>query len=482
MSLIVGITTTIVPLAAESAAQPFFGAYALEIARVCSLGVGCNPDQEQSQGGLGAASGSGEVNISESGGRMATARAYADLSTGKLGVFARSQKAEALAAASFRDRVFLHVIPTITGGFVARIHVEVTGAVMGLELSPDLGPARFGSVLHISVSYHDDSGFYCSFGCQHEFPDGEVELPLHDEVPFIRIIDIPIRLHPNPAARITPYFEVTASLNAGGDGKGAGFSGPNTAIGLGVQNAEYDFFNTSSFSLTLPAGVTITSDSGTFLSQLPVVTPPADTTPPTTTTSATPRPNANGWNTTNVVVALNATDNAGGTGVKEIAFSLNGAQGETSVVAGSSATVTISTEGTTVLTFFARDNAGNEEAAKTLTVRIDKTPPTLTCDVSPGQLWPPNHKLVPVTASVSQTDVLSGPAGFVLTSITSNEGDTATDIQGFAVGAASVTGQLRADRRGDGAGRTYTLVYSGQDLAGNSATCSTTVVVPHDQR
>jgi hypothetical protein len=209
--------------------------------------------------------------------------------------------------------------------------------------------------------------------------------------------------------------------------------------------------------------------------------PPADTTPPVTTASASPGPNGNGWNNTDVTVQLSAADETGGSGVKEIAFALSGAQGDSGVAAGSTASVTISADGATTLTYFARDNAGNQEAAKSLTVRIDKTPPTLACAADPGQLWPPNHKLVPVTASVDETDALSGAAGFTLVSVTSNEG-TAADIQGFVPGTASLSGQLRADRAGTGTGRIYTLLYRGQDLAGNTATCTTVVVVPHDQR
>ena len=63
-----------------------------------------------------------------------------------------------------------------------------------------------------------------------------------------------------------------------------------------------------------------------------------------------------------------------------------------------------------------------------------------------------------------------------------NAQGTREPIQGFAVGTPSVSGQLRSERSGQGTGRVYTLVYSGQDVAGNSATCSTAVTVPHDRR
>jgi hypothetical protein len=123
-----------------------------------------------------------------------------------------------------------------------------------------------------------------------------------------------------------------------------------------------------------------------------------------------------------------------------------------------------------------------------LLVPVDVTPPIVTCSVSPNVLWPPNHKLVSVTAIVTVADAQSGPAGFTLTSVTSSEpdngrgdGDVPNDIQGFAIGAASISGRLRAERSGAGRGRVYTLTYTGRDQAGNSATCTATVTVPHNR-
>ncbi len=111
--------------------------------------------------------------------------------------------------------------------------------------------------------------------------------------------------------------------------------------------------------------------------------PPPDTIPPATIATASPGPNANGWNNADVTVNFSATDNAGGSGVKEIVFSLSGAQTGGNTVAGNSASVTISAEGVTTITYFARDIAGNQETAKTLTVRIDKTAPELAARCAP---------------------------------------------------------------------------------------------------
>ncbi len=73
-------------------------------------------------------------------------------------------------------------------------------------------------------------------------------------------------------------------------------------------------------------------------------------------------------------------------------------------------------------------------------------------------------------------------------SVTTNEpdnglgdGDASNDIQGWAVGTADTSGQLRAERSGKGTGRRYTLTYEAEDTAGNRNTCVTAVIVPHDK-
>jgi hypothetical protein len=210
--------------------------------------------------------------------------------------------------------------------------------------------------------------------------------------------------------------------------------------------------------------------------------PSGDTTPPATTASATPGANAAGWNNTPVTVTLSATDNTGGSGVKEVHYALSGATADSQVVPGASATVTISAEGTTALSYFAVDNAGKQEAAKTLTVRIDETAPSLTGLPAAGcTLWPPDHRLVQV-ASVTAADGGAGVAGLTLAA-TSNEPETGTG-EGDIAPDVIVTGgvvQLRAERTGKGAGRVYTITARAIDQAGNVAAETATCVVPHDR-
>lgn len=79
-----------------------------------------------------------------------------------------------------------------------------------------------------------------------------------------------------------------------------------------------------------------------------------------------------------------------------------------STVPGSTTSVTVSTEGITTLTYFGIDNAGNIETVKSVTVKIDKTPPVITVSANPSVLWPPNGKMVNVTVSGTMADNLSG--------------------------------------------------------------------------
>jgi pimeloyl-ACP methyl ester carboxylesterase len=210
-----------------------------------------------------------------------------------------------------------------------------------------------------------------------------------------------------------------------------------------------------------------------------------DTIPPTTRATASPSPNANGWNNTNVTINLNATDNPGGTEVKDLSFTLSGASTGGSVVAGNSAAVTINIEGITTLTYFARDNASNQESAKTLTVKIDRTPPVITVSANPPTLWPPNGKMVPVIISGKITDALSGVNASTASYVVNDEYKQVQPQGNVALkpdGSYSFTIQLEASRNGnDQNGRQYIITIGAQDNAGNAGSATTSVIVPHDQ-
>jgi hypothetical protein len=206
---------------------------------------------------------------------------------------------------------------------------------------------------------------------------------------------------------------------------------------------------------------------------------PTDTTPPSTVATPAPGPNSSGWNNTPVTVTFAATDNSGGSGIKEIYLSFSGAATGSQVVPGNSASATIIAEGITTVTYFAVDHAGNQEAAKTLTLRIDEAPPTLLGLPSTGcTLWPPDRRMVQV-ATVTASDALSGLAsGSLAISATSNEPVSGSDPD---IVVTNGIVQVRAERMGSGKGRIYTISASAMDQAGNTQSATGTCTVPHDQ-
>lgn len=135
-----------------------------------------------------------------------------------------------------------------------------------------------------------------------------------------------------------------------------------------------------------------------------------------------------------------------------------------------------------------RDMAGKDlTASGSATTRVlDIVPPILTVSVSPTSLWPPNHKLGPIAASITVTDNCDPNPKVRLVSIVSNEpdnglgdGDTAGDIQDAAIGTDDRAFRLRAERAGGGSGRIYTITYVAEDASGNKTTQIVTVSVAH---
>ena len=100
----------------------------------------------------------------------------------------------------------------------------------------------------------------------------------------------------------------------------------------------------------------------------------------------------------------------------------------------------------------------------------------------PSVLWPPNGQTiaVPEKVHVTATDAVDPAPQCRVTQVRVLEDDVA---QPAAQGDAQVTGDLtlalRA-RRSGGTVRTYPIVVSCSDAAGNAATTTVTVTVPPD--
>src|SRR5207244_3286108 len=133
-------------------------------------------------------------------------------------------------------------------------------------------------------------------------------------------------------------------------------------------------------------------------------------------------PNAAGWNKDTATVTLSAADNPGGTGVKQISYYATGAQSIGSLSSpkvvpisadpngAGSTTLDLTTEGATTLFFFATDNAGNAEVAKSISVQIDRTTPTMTFGTPSPMAGDSGWSNSDVSIPFSAGDDLSGVA------------------------------------------------------------------------
>jgi hypothetical protein len=165
--------------------------------------------------------------------------------------------------------------------------------------------------------------------------------------------------------------------------------------------------------------------------------------------------------------------------VDNITYSLSGAQGTRTVIAGNPAVVSVAAEGITNVGYAATDVAGNVEQSKSATIKIDVSGPTISGLPAPGCIVSPaKHQLVQV-ASVVGEDSLSGLASLNVTA-SSNEPDSGTgggDVPGdIVINGGTVL--LRAERSPSSKGRIYTIVATAKDLVGNTTTTTATCSVP----
>lgn len=160
-----------------------------------------------------------------------------------------------------------------------------------------------------------------------------------------------------------------------------------------------------------------------------------------------------------------------------LAYTWSGSFGE---VAGVAPVVSLAV-GVHAITLTVDDGKGGTSTDTMTVTVVDTTPPEVTAlSASPAVLWPPNHKMVPVTVAITALDAC-GTADCRIAHVASSEpanglgdGDMTPDWQV----TGPLTLQLRAERAGMGSGRVYTATLACTDRAGNTATRVVTVTVP----
>jgi hypothetical protein len=222
-------------------------------------------------------------------------------------------------------------------------------------------------------------------------------------------------------------------------------SDPNSGGGQasGIASCVADGTTPASSSKTVASGATVTgtaTDSAGNTATASVVAKRNDTIAPTITHSVSPTSNAAGWNKADATVTFTCADESGGSGIKSCV-----ADGTSP--ASASKTVSTETNGTLV-SGTATDNAGNVKT-DLVTVKVDKTAPTITATRTPAAGNANGWNNADVTVSFTCADpssqasgVKSCPSPVTKSADGANQSvsGTATDIADNNSAAASVTG------------------------------------------
>src|SRR5439155_5965537 len=162
---------------------------------------------------------------------------------------------------------------------------------------------------------------------------------------------------------------------------------------------------------------------------------------PSVTIAPSPVP----WSALDLAFELTATDNDHGSGVQSVTVQIDG--GPLTATNGANVSISLTTEGSHTVSFFATDRAGNNSTTQAVTAGIDRTAPTIAGSQSPPAVGGWNKSAVTVrftcSDSLSGVRTCSGPVALA--------GETAgTSIPGTAVdnagnSASTSWGPVRID-------------------------------------
>ncbi len=188
---------------------------------------------------------------------------------------------------------------------------------------------------------------------------------------------------------------------------------------------------------------------------------------------------ANGWYKSAMTLTLNASDNC--SGVARTEFSTDGG----AIWKPYSGRIPIDADGITIIHYRSVDNAGNVEAKRSLTVKLDQKPPTISLTAQPAIISPPNGQNIPISLSGVGADEISGLAS--VSYVVTDENGLSLSISPRLLHGASAewVEQLAVEARRAGEDsevRVYQVKANLKDMAGNTASATVTVRVPLDQK
>ena len=185
--------------------------------------------------------------------------------------------------------------------------------------------------------------------------------------------------------------------------------------------------------LTSLSGKTVTG--GTISAYKALLSTIVETVPPTVTASRSIAAGNLGWNNAAVTLTMTATDEVGGSGVRDVRYTVGAT---TTTVPGATATISYTTDGIRTVSYLATDNSGNASAPQSETIKIDRTLPVTAATVSADSTL--------ITLSVTET----------------GSGVSATYYTVDGGVAQTYNGGITLD------GGTHTITYWSVDVAGNT--------------
>lgn len=151
---------------------------------------------------------------------------------------------------------------------------------------------------------------------------------------------------------------------------------------------------------------------------------------------------------------------------------------------GDTATVTVDLPlGVHTFTLTVDDGRGANATDDVVVTVSDTSAPVIGgLTATPGVLWPPNYRMVPVVVEAAVADACDAAAACRIVSVSSSEPDTPDGSGPDWEITGDLTVSLRAERSGRGPGRAYPITVECRDGSGNRTTGTVVVTVPHDRR
>jgi hypothetical protein len=131
--------------------------------------------------------------------------------------------------------------------------------------------------------------------------------------------------------------------------------------------------------------------------------------------------------------------------------------------------------------FYLGDGMARQARPNIIVERDTTAPVVASVAASPTVLWPPNHEMREIVATVNATDDIDPHPITTIVEVTSNEPELGAGSGDYAPDweiTGDLTLRLRAERSGLGSGRVYTIKVQSIDFFGNESVASTTVRVP----